>query len=226
MKGFMLLSHRPEFISGSCRSDAWMLKRRPAGFRYAQRGGFTLIELLVVILIIGILASVALPMYNRAVERSRASKMISSIRALRDAQERYYLANGKFASSFEELDIDMGKPMSPDASHMKACGAGASFTASSADAMRDMGDYELALAQIYSYNFFAVAHLKKDYCAAVTFRLNVTQDASNTTTSDVYCTSGDYVWHKKDWCSKTFGTNPSKDAVAMPFSFHTVKIPL
>ena len=68
---------------------------------------FTLIELLVVVLIIGILAAIALPQYQKAVWKSKNAQLKLLAKAYLDAQTSYYLANGEYAKSFSDLDIQM-----------------------------------------------------------------------------------------------------------------------
>ncbi len=72
-----------------------------------NKQAFTLIELLVVVLIIGILAAVALPQYQKAVEKSRAVQMMTLAKSLGQALEMYYQANGTGPTSFDELDVDL-----------------------------------------------------------------------------------------------------------------------
>jgi prepilin-type N-terminal cleavage/methylation domain-containing protein len=67
--------------------------------------GFTLIELLVVVLIIGILAAIALPQYQKSVYKSRTAQLLQYVRNLADAQELYYLSNSSYTTSFDKLDI-------------------------------------------------------------------------------------------------------------------------
>ena len=71
-----------------------------------NKKGFTLIELLVVVLIIGILASIALPQYFKAVEKSKAAEALSLFGSIAGAQQRYYLVNDHYTESFSAIDLD------------------------------------------------------------------------------------------------------------------------
>lgn len=63
--------------------------------RPAQRG-FTLIELLIVVAIIGMLASIAIPVYLRFMDRSRTIAIAHDLRTLHSAFMRYAADNSTF----------------------------------------------------------------------------------------------------------------------------------
>ncbi len=70
-----------------------------------MENGFTLIELLVVVLIIGILSAIALPQYQKAVERSKMVEGQQWVRTIGQALNMFYLEHGTNATSFDQLDI-------------------------------------------------------------------------------------------------------------------------
>ena len=79
----------------------------PSSQPQAVRSGFTLIELLVVVLIIGILAAIALPQYEKAVEKSRAAEALLFFNTLEKAERLYYLSNRRYTRNLDKLDIQI-----------------------------------------------------------------------------------------------------------------------
>lgn len=70
-----------------------------------NKKAFTLIELLVVVLIIGILAAIAVPQYQKAVLKARLHQGVSLVESIYQAQQAYYLTHGEFADDIDKLDI-------------------------------------------------------------------------------------------------------------------------
>ncbi len=62
---------------------------------YSGRTGFTLIELLVVVLIIGILAAVAVPQYQKAVEKARVAEALTFMDAVYKSAQLCILEKGE-----------------------------------------------------------------------------------------------------------------------------------
>ena len=70
-----------------------------------RQHGFTLIELLIVVVIIGILASVAIPKFRNTKGKAYASSMKSDLRNLASAQEAYMYERSTYATDLADLNF-------------------------------------------------------------------------------------------------------------------------
>ena len=65
--------------------------------------GFTLIELLVVMSIIGVLLSIAVPRYLRALERAKETVLRHDLSVMRESIDRHYADAGQFPETLDVL---------------------------------------------------------------------------------------------------------------------------
>ncbi len=86
------------------------IKSHSQGHSGMTTKGFTLIELLVVVLIIGILAAIALPQYQKAVEKSRLTEALHTAKLVEECFDWYLLEHSLPSSGLVELK-DMNCPI-------------------------------------------------------------------------------------------------------------------
>ncbi len=65
----------------------------------ADHKGFTLVELMITVVIVGILASVAIPLYQANVKRAKAAEADAILGTIRTALRVYYAENGSYPTA-------------------------------------------------------------------------------------------------------------------------------
>ena len=68
-----------------------------------NQNGFTLVELMITIVIVGVLASVAIPLYQANVKRAKASEADAALGSVRTAMRVYYAENGSYPTQVTYL---------------------------------------------------------------------------------------------------------------------------
>jgi prepilin-type N-terminal cleavage/methylation domain-containing protein len=90
-----------------------MLIEMPSPNRFKHVSGFTMIELMVAVAIIGVLASIAIPVFSRYQNRSKTAEVKTNLASLRVAQEAYFTENDVYRSANPEPALIPGPIQAP-----------------------------------------------------------------------------------------------------------------
>ena len=75
-------------------------------FSSEDRRGFTLIEVVIVVGVVGLLAALAIPNFQRVVERARVAKAVGDIGVIGQNITEFYLINDRYPATLAEVGMD------------------------------------------------------------------------------------------------------------------------
>ena len=164
-------------------------------FPSEKNAGFTLIELLVVVLIIGILSSVALPQYQKAVLKSKSLQLQTAVNVFGKAAQSYALANGQWPENFDGLDIDF--PL------VSSAGTVCGLAVGNGNTLKRGRDYALVIGKSNLWNDVFGLFVSGRYpCAGFAYLKHTSEDGTV-----LYCVerTSRQGYSKGDYCQKVMG---------------------
>ena len=69
-----------------------------------KKKGFTLVEIMIVVVIIGLLAAMAIPAFNKVRQESREKTILNNLRQVASAGQQYILDEGVTDVDFDQLE--------------------------------------------------------------------------------------------------------------------------
>jgi type IV pilus assembly protein PilE len=136
-----------------------------------KRKGFTLIELIIVIIIIGILATLAIPQYLKAVEKGKLAKGKSGLALLAQAEG---MARAEYDTYYKLTDL-----VAKNVSELAKVGAG------------DDGDWTYSVGSVTTSTFTATGKRKAGPCVGKEISVDETGTWLGIPGSTSACTSWD-----------------------------------
>jgi len=118
--------------------------------KLTNKSGFTLLEIIIVIIIVGVLASLALPKFFATIEYSRSTEALAAITATRGAMERCYLQrNGSYANCTTfGTQLDIPNPQNSPNAHFNYAISGVDAEGYTITATRNTRDGGVATSVI------------------------------------------------------------------------------
>lgn len=119
--------------------------------RERSQKGFTLLEILIVIVIVGVLAALAVPAYTASVEKSRKQEAYKNLGAVRQSQQRYWAAYGRYATgrnAYNQLDYNPSAVTPGNIMHFTYGAPSATVTGYRVTATRNSTDFPVGAGRI------------------------------------------------------------------------------